>query len=114
VTAGIDDGFGIVEDAEGEVSLAQVEPDALDGIELGTVGRQPDEGDVCGQAVGGQVVPAGAVEDDGGVDPVWQGLGEGVEELAKASKNRRVARVETSGSTRVKSSPVSGRTALKM
>jgi hypothetical protein len=34
--------------------------------------------------------------------------------LAKASKNRRVARVETSGSTRVKSSPVSGRTALKM
>jgi hypothetical protein len=105
MAAGVDDGFGIVEDTGGEVSLAQVEPDLLDRIDPGTVGRQPDEGGVRGQAVGGQLVPPGAV---------GQGLGEGVEELAKASKNRRVARVKTSGSTRVKSSPVSGRTALEM
>lgn len=83
MAAGVDDGFGIVEDAEGEVALAQVEPDALDRIELGTVRGQPDEGEVRGQGAGGQVVPAGAVEDDDGVDAVGQGLGEGVEEQAR-------------------------------
>jgi hypothetical protein len=39
MAAGIDDGFGIVENAEREVALAQVDPDTLDLIELWTVGR---------------------------------------------------------------------------
>ncbi len=80
VAAGLDDGVGVVEQAVGEVALAQVEPDALDRVELGTVGRQRRQGDVVRHLERPLVVPSGAVEGDDGVGVPGQDLGELPEE----------------------------------
>jgi len=39
-------GLPVAEDAQAEKGLAQIEPEPLDRVELGTVGREGDEGDV--------------------------------------------------------------------
>src|SRR3712207_1360335 len=63
----IDDGVVGVEQAMAEMPLTQVQPDPLHRVELGRVGRQPDERDVArdGEPLG--PVPAGAVEHQDGV-----------------------------------------------
>ena len=65
---GLDDGFGIVENAEREEPLSEVKPDALDGIELGAIGRLDDEGYVFRDREGAGIMPAGAIEDHGDMD----------------------------------------------
>lgn len=52
-----------MKEAQREEALAQVEPDALDGVELGAVGRQDDKADGGRHDEGAAHVPAGAVED---------------------------------------------------
>ena len=74
--ASLDDGLGIVEDAQGEEALAEVEPDPFDGVEFGTVGGQGQEREIVGDGERPFVVPAGAVEHQDGVDVVGQGCGE--------------------------------------
>ena len=49
MAAGLDDGLGVVGDAEREETLAQVQPNALDRIELRAVGRQLDQGETVGE-----------------------------------------------------------------
>ena len=48
LAACVDDGGVAVEQAVGEEAFAQVEPDALDRVQLGCLGRQRHEGDVAG------------------------------------------------------------------
>ena len=78
--AGVDDGVGVVEDADREEALSEVEPQTLDGIELGTVGRREDQSEVLRDVECPGVVPTGAVEDDRDVDVLGQGGGEAGEE----------------------------------
>ncbi|MEF2554540.1 hypothetical protein VQ042_25145, partial [Aurantimonas sp. A2-1-M11] len=66
----------VAEDAEAEGGLAQIEPEPLDRVELGTVGRKRDEGDVRRYVEGLFAVPSGAVENHDGMDVVRNGVGE--------------------------------------
>src|SRR3712207_5531530 len=43
----VDDGVVVVEQAVAQMLLAQEQPDPLHRVELGRIGRQPDEGDVA-------------------------------------------------------------------
>jgi hypothetical protein len=61
-------------------ALAQVEPDALDGIEFGAAGGQRQERDVVGHRELGRAVPAGLIEEQDGVHAGLQLLREGGEE----------------------------------
>ena len=80
VAAGGDDGLGVVQHAQAEEALAEVEPDPFHRVQLRAVGRQLDQGDGVGEVVGPDVVPAGAIEDDDGMGVLGQLLGEPVEE----------------------------------
>ncbi len=80
MAAGVDDGVGVIEDAERQEAFAQIQPDPLDGVQFRTVGRERDQGDVARDVGLSELVPAGAVEHDDGVDIVGEGLGEGIEE----------------------------------
>ncbi len=71
LAAGLDDGFGVVEDAEREEALSEIEPDPLDRVEFRTVGWQRHQREVVRNSERALVVPTGAVEDHGGVDVVW-------------------------------------------
>jgi hypothetical protein len=62
MAAGVDDGLYGGQEAQREEPLAKVQPDALDGIELGAVGGQEDQCDVGWDAELAADVPAGAVE----------------------------------------------------
>ncbi|MEF2554322.1 hypothetical protein VQ042_23900 [Aurantimonas sp. A2-1-M11] len=66
----------VAEDAEAEGGLAQIEPEPLDRVELGTVGRKRDEGDVRRYVEGLFTVPSGAVENHDDMDVVRNGAGE--------------------------------------
>jgi hypothetical protein len=63
IATGVDDGLRGVEEAERKKTLAQVEPDPLDGIELGAVWRQHDKGYAGRHDKVVAHVPAGAVDD---------------------------------------------------
>jgi len=85
VAAARDDGVEIGEEPEREEALAEVEPDPLHRVQLRRAGRQEDQADVGRDGDGVRRVPAGAVEQQGGMDLLWQGLlrqgrGEAVEE----------------------------------
>lgn len=60
-----------------EEALAPVEPDALDGIELGAARGQWQQGDVGRQRELGSEVPAGLIEEQAGVHAGRELLGEG-------------------------------------
>ena len=49
IAAGGDDGFVVVEDAELLQVFAEVQPDPFDGVQLRTIGRKWDDGDVLGK-----------------------------------------------------------------
>ena len=49
------------------VRVADRQPDAFDGVQLGAVGRQEDEADVVGDGDAAGSVPTGAVEQQRGV-----------------------------------------------
>ena len=78
-TAGVEDVIVGRPEAVREEALAQVEPDPLDGVQLGRVGRQEDRGDVGRdrQLFGG--MPAGAIQDDDRMGAGRHGRGELVE-----------------------------------
>ena len=95
-------------EAQREEALAQVEPDPLDRVELGAVGRQDDEGDAGRHDEVAARMPAGAVEHHDEMRVRRPGGGDMVEE------ELALAAVITAGSTRVTSSPVAGRIAVRM
>ena len=80
--AGLDDGVVVVEEAVGEMPLAQIQPQPFDGIELGRVGRQWHQGNVVGHAQGVGAVPAGLIEHHHGVLVFGEAGGEAVEKDA--------------------------------
>ena len=71
-----------VEQAMAEVAFAQVEPDALDQVEVRRVGRQPHQRHAVRHAQALRGAPAGTVEHEHGVFVLGQGLGEALEEHA--------------------------------
>lgn len=72
----LDDLVVVVEDPVAEVALAQVEPDAPDRVQPGRAGRQRDECDVPWHLEVVRVVPAGAIENEGGMPVLRPGGGE--------------------------------------
>ena len=60
-------------------ALLEIEPDALDRIELGPIGRQRHERDILGHTQRLAAVPSRAVENERDVLVVSDRLGEGVE-----------------------------------
>lgn len=56
--------LGAFEHAVGEVAMLQDREQRLDGVQLRTAGRQPEQGDVVGDLQFPGPVPARAVEDD--------------------------------------------------
>jgi hypothetical protein len=58
-----------VEDGDGELVLAQILPDVLDRIELRSIGRQVQKGDVVGHVEIVCSVPTRPIEDEDGVRP---------------------------------------------
>ena len=82
-----------VKEAQREEALAEVEPDALDRVELGAVGRQHDEGDVGRDREVAADVPARAVEHQGEVGVGRPGRCDVVEEdLHGGGVDRRTGR----------------------
>jgi hypothetical protein len=81
IARGSDDGLGVVEDSEIKEGFSEIEPNPLDGIEFGTVGRQECQSDVVGDDEGAGVVVQGFSEmckkqvHDLGVES-WQHEGE--------------------------------------
>jgi hypothetical protein len=73
----LDDGVVIGQEAVGEESLLEVEPDAFDRIDLGRIGRQRHD-EIA------RAVPASLVEHHGGVLVVADRRGEAVEEYTSA------------------------------
>lgn len=65
----------------GEEALLEVEPDALDGIELGRIGRQRHEREVGRHTERTRVMPTGLVEDHDRVFVLADCRSEVVEEL---------------------------------
>ena len=61
-------------------ALSQVEPDALDRVQLGRVGRQLHQGDVVRHLQGASDVPAGTVEHQHRVDVRRELPGEATQE----------------------------------
>ena len=61
------DMLGAFEHAVGEVAVLQEREQRLDGVQLRTVGRQPEQGDVVGDLQFPGPVPARSVEDDEGM-----------------------------------------------
>ena len=80
VAAGVDDGVGGVEQAQGEEPLTEIEPDALDRVEFGAVGGQDDQGDVYRDREVAADVPAGAVEHQDKMGVGRAGRGDMIEE----------------------------------
>ena len=80
VAAGIDDCLGVIEHAKRKESFSQVEPDALDRVEFGRIGRELHEGDVGRQVIARDLMPARAVHDHDGMGVLGQLVGEMVEE----------------------------------
>jgi hypothetical protein len=78
---GIDDGVVVIEQAEREETLLEIEPQALDRIEFGAAGRQRQQRDVVGhrQVVGD--VPSGLIGEHGHVLVIRDRLREPIEEL---------------------------------
>lgn len=70
IAACVDDSIVGLEHAIAELVTSQIGPDVLDWIELGTVGRQVQQGDVVGHAqlVAG-LVPASTVDGEHSVRP---------------------------------------------
>jgi hypothetical protein len=107
LAAGIEDSVVVWKDAQREEAFAQVEPDAVDRVEFGRIGRQRHEADGAGHPQRLGAVPAGLVDNEHGVDV-------GREPVSRAVAEVCIASVETSGRTSAKSSPVAGRTAAKI
>lgn len=61
IAASIDDLGGVVEDAVRELVILEIEPEPLDRVEFGRVGRQEDRGDVLRHDEIAGDVPAGLV-----------------------------------------------------
>src|SRR3954464_6214192 len=76
LTAGLDDGVIVLEPAVREEAFAQVEPDALDRVQLGAVRRQRNRSDGGGDAEVLGAMPSGLVHDHQDLDVGGQGLGE--------------------------------------
>lgn len=64
---GMEHGTIVAQDPVREIPLAQVEPDPLNGVELGAVGRQRQQGDVPGHHQPATTMPAGLVQEQHGV-----------------------------------------------
>src|SRR5690606_39824846 len=72
-------GLVVVEQAQRKEALLQVEPDALDGVELGRVRRQRHEGDARWHTEGLAAVPPRAVQHQRDVLVIGNGLCERIE-----------------------------------
>src|SRR3954464_5816557 len=66
----------VVERAVGEEACAQVEPDALDRVQLGAIRRQRNRSDVGGDDEVLGAMPSGGVHDQQDLDVGGHGLGE--------------------------------------
>lgn len=80
LAAGIDNGGVAVEQAVREEAFAQVEPDPLDGVQLGCVGGERHESDIAGHTEVARTVPARLVQDEDGVHIGSEGGREAIEE----------------------------------
>ena len=67
IAAGIDDLGGIGEDAVGEAVVPEVEPEALDRVQLGRIGRQEHQAEIGRHHQVAADVPAGLVHQDDGM-----------------------------------------------
>src|SRR3954471_6444301 len=95
----LDDGRGVGEKSQGQEPLAQVEPDPLDRVEFRAVGWQRHEGRLSGTVSARwscQPAPSST-------STAWASVGSAA---ANCARNRSITAVLTTGSTRVKSSPV--------
>ena len=81
VAGGIGDGVIVGEQPVREEALLEIEPDTLDGIELGAVGGELDQRDVVGHAQVAGDVPSGSIGEHGHVLVVGDRVGEPIEEL---------------------------------
>src|SRR3954464_9219119 len=86
LTAGLDDGVIVLEPAVREEAFAQVEPDALDRVQLGAVRRQRNRSDVGGDDEVLGAMPSGLVHDQ----QTWTS---GARVLEKSSRKRIIALV---------------------
>jgi hypothetical protein len=78
-----------------EVPFAQVEPDALDWVQLGRIGRQANQRQIVGHGQIAAGVPPGAVEDHDGVLVGRQRRREASEKLAHGrGRDRRQHQAE--------------------
>src|SRR3954469_793643 len=76
LTGGRDEGALVLKPAVREEAFAQVEPDALDRVQLGAVSRQRNRSDVGGDDEVLGAMPSGLVHDQQDLDVGGQGLGE--------------------------------------
>jgi hypothetical protein len=81
LAGGINDSLVVVMQPMREEALLEVEPHALDGIELRRIGRQGHERDVGRHAERARVMPAGLIKHHDDVLIVGDGGSEAVEEL---------------------------------
>src|SRR3972149_6314487 len=72
---GVDDGIVVIEQTVREEALLEIEPQPLDRIELGRVGRQLQQRDVAGYLKIVGDVPSGLIGEHGHVLVVGDGLG---------------------------------------
>jgi hypothetical protein len=91
-----------------EISLPQVQPDPLDGIELGRGGRERQQSDICGYAQGALIVPARLIENEYGVYLRREMTGEVLEEdphrarvRSRQRKSKSVLRAGSAGREQV-------------
>ena len=80
--AGVDDGVVVIEQPEREEALAQIQPDALDRVQVGHVGRQRHQRDVAGDPQRTGAMPSGLVQHHHGVLAVLALGGEAFQEQA--------------------------------
>ena len=86
--AGVEHGVAVGEGAVRGKALAQVQPDPLDRVQLGAVGRQRQERDGVGHGEPWRAVPAGLVEDEHGVGARLELLSEGDQEQVHGHERR--------------------------
>ena len=75
LATGVDDRFLILEHAQAQETLSEIEPKPFDRIELGAIGRQRDQGDVVRDLKCVSAMPASLVEHHDGMLVFGQGLG---------------------------------------
>ncbi|XHO98269.1 hypothetical protein ABNQ39_36065 (plasmid) [Azospirillum sp. A26] len=78
----MDDGVVVVQDLVGQKALAQVQPDALNGVEFRAVGRERHQRDVVRDDQRPRSVLAGLIENEHHLDVRFQALGEAIQEQA--------------------------------